>query len=111
MEYRARDAIPLHLRSSFHDEQGTLITASAPGSGFSCLSSMKDGASVLVSAIGRGLTRAHAAAALTAAGPGAAAEGRSAVAVTLRLPAAEAEAALKRLHRAFFGGRGAAVRR
>lgn len=111
VEYAARYGIALHLRSSFHDEQGTLVAASVPGSGVSCLSSLKAGDSVLVSAIGRGLTRAHAALALAAAGAGAAEESRSAGAVTLRLPAAGAEAALKRLHRAFFGGRGAASRR
>jgi len=111
VEYAARHGIPLHLRSSFHDEQGTLVCASVPGTGVSCLSSARDGAAVLVSAIGRGLTRAHAAAALAAAGVGAAAVRGSASAVTLRVPAANAEAALKGLHRAFFGGRGAVSRR
>jgi aspartate kinase len=111
VQYAASHGIPLHMRSSFHDEQGTLVSAFVPGSGVSCLSSLKDGDSVLVSAIGRGLTGAHAAAALAAAGPAASAAGRSAEAVTLRLPAAGAEAALKSLHRAFCGGRGAASRR
>lgn len=111
VEYARRHGIPLHLRSSFHDEQGTLVSASVPGSGVSCLSSKKEGAAVLVSAIGRGLTSAHAAAALAAAGAGAAPVSRSAGAVTLRVPAADAEAALKRLHLAFFGRRGAAARR
>jgi len=111
VEYAGRHGIALHLRSSFHDEQGTLVSSAVPGSGVSCLSSMKDGDSVLVSAIGRGLGREHAAAALTAAGAGAAAVRRSAGAVTLRLPAANAEAALKSLHKVFFGGRRAAARR
>lgn len=103
VRYAMRHGIPLHLRSSFHDEPGTLVTSGGGGRGVSCLSIMKNGVHSLVSAVGRGLGPQHEATALAAAGPKARLAGTSAAAVKLRLPAADGEAALKRLHGAFFG--------
>lgn len=99
--YAAKYGIPLHLRSSFHDEPGTLVNAAGGAPGVSCLSLKKDGAAALISAVGRRLGRAHAARALAAAGEGTAAAA-GAGAVTLRVPAARAEEALKALHQEFF---------
>ena len=97
-------SIPLHLRSSFHDEAGTMVTAAGGRPGVSCLSIKKDGASALVSAIGRGLNGKHAAAALSAAaaaGIEARAEKTSGGRVALRVSALDAESLLKALHAEF----------
>ena len=102
ISYAAKHGIPLHLRSSFHDGPGTLVNAAGGAPGVSCLSLKKEGGAALVSAVGRGLGRAHAARALAAAGPGAAPAGASAGAVTLRVPAGRGEEALKALHAEFF---------
>jgi len=102
--YAGKYSIPLHLRSSFHDDEGTLVTSAGGKPGVSCLSIRKEGAAAFVSAIGRGLGARHAAAALSAAsaaGVSAAAETASAQKVTLRVPASEAEALLKALHTEF----------
>ncbi|HCC48573.1 MAG TPA: hypothetical protein DEQ38_10740 [Elusimicrobia bacterium] len=103
--YAGKYSIPLHLRSSFHDEPGTLVNADGGRPGVSCLSLSKEGRRALVSAVGRRLTRVHADRALAAAGPGAAPAGFSASAVTLRVPAGRGEEALRALHAAFFPGR------
>lgn len=103
VQYARLHGIPLHLRSSFHDEPGTLVTQEGGGPGVACLSLKKAGTAALVSAIGQALGRRHLARALAAAGPQAEAAGVRASSLTLRLPAAAGEAALKRLHAAFFG--------
>ncbi|MDD2804324.1 MAG: hypothetical protein PHV33_02115 [Elusimicrobiales bacterium] len=104
--YAAKHAIPLHLRSSFHDEPGTLVNAAGGKPGISCLSLQKARDAALVSAVGRRLSRAHAAAGLAAAGHGAALVRAAAGAFTLRVPAESGEAALKALHAAFFAPAG-----
>ncbi|OGR78664.1 MAG: hypothetical protein A2X32_05295 [Elusimicrobia bacterium GWC2_64_44] len=104
--YAAKHSIPLHLRSSFHDEPGTLINAGGGRPGVSCLSLRKAPDGALVSAVGRELSRAHAARGLAAAGPCAALLRSAAGAFTLRVPAERGEAALKALHAAFFGASG-----
>lgn len=106
--YAMKHGITLHLRSSFHDEPGTLVDGEGGRGGVACLSLLKAGAWTLVSAIGRGLGSEHASRALAAAGPEARRAAAPAGAITLRVPAAQGEAALKRLHAAFFGRPGAA---
>jgi len=106
--YAEKYSIPLHLRSSFHDETGTMVTAAGGRPGVSCLSIRKDGASSLVSAIGRGLGGKHAAAALSAAaaaGVGARPETVSGGKVVLRVSGREAETLLKALHTEFITGK------
>ncbi len=105
IKYAARYSIPLHLRSSFHTEPGTLVTARPGGRRVACLSSKKEGEGTLVSAIGRGLNRVHAGKALAAAaaagiktGPALASSER----ISLLVRHTEAEALLKALHAAFF---------
>jgi aspartate kinase len=105
--YAEEHSIPLHLRSSFHDETGTMVTASGGRPGVSCLSIKKEGASAVVSLIGRGLDKKHAAAALlaaAAAGVSARTETASAAVVALKVSAAEAETLLKTLHAEFITG-------
>jgi len=107
ISYARKYAIPLHLRSSFHDEEGTMVTVEGGLPGVSCLSINKDGASSLVSAIGRGLGRKHAAAALSAAaaaGISARLQQISAGQVVLKVSAAEAEHLLRALHAALLAG-------
>lgn len=103
VRYAARHGIPLHLRSSFHDEAGTLVAGAVGRPGVSCLSLKKHGPHALVSLIGRGPGPARLAAALAAgARYGAARAGSSPVSITLRVPAKDGEALLKDLHAAFF---------
>ena len=107
IRYAEKHSIPLHLRSSFHDEEGTMVTVEGGLPGVSCLSINKDGASSLVSAIGRGLGRKHAAAALSAAaaaGISARLQQISAGQVVLKVSAAEAEHLLRALHAALLAG-------
>lgn len=101
--YAKKYGIPLHLRSSFHDEPGTLVNTEGGRPGASCLSLKKEGKAAFVSLVGRGLGRAHVKLALAAAAPAALLKA-SPGAITLRLPAAGGEAALKALHAAFFHG-------
>jgi aspartate kinase len=107
IRYAMRHGIALHLRSSFHDEPGTLVTKGDGRPGVSCLSLMKSGGFSLVSAVGCGLDRQHEAKALAAAGPEARRAGASPAAITLRLPADGGDGALKRIHDAFFRKPGA----
>lgn len=109
VNYAMRHRIQLHLRSAFHDDPGTLITRNGGGRGVSCLSIMKRGRFSLVSAVGRGLGPRHEAAALGAAGPAARLAASSSASVILRLPADRGDAALKRLHAAFFASPGVPV--
>jgi aspartate kinase len=105
IKYAAKYAIPLHLRSSFHTEAGTLVTAKLGGPRVSCLSSKKEAGNTLVSAIGRGLGAAHAEKARKAAAAAGIETGHartSAESISLLVPAPEAEALLKALHAAFF---------
>ena len=109
VKYARLHRIPLHLRSSFHDEPGTLVTAAAGKPGVSCLSIKKEGGTALVSAIGRGLGRAQLEKALTAAakaGVRTSAAASSAGSIVLRSAPGQAEALLKALHAAFFGRAG-----
>lgn len=103
VKYAARTGMPLHLRSSFHDEPGTLVTRDAGKPGVSCLSLKKDGPDALVSLVGRRLGPAHLHRALAAGRQhGAARAASSAVSITLKAPAAAGEALLKALHAGFF---------
>jgi len=68
VRYAAANAIPLHLRSSFHEEPGTLVTGAGGPAGVSALSLKKEGGKAFVSVIGRRLGAAHLAAALASAG-------------------------------------------
>ena len=105
IKYAARYSIPLHLRSSFHTETGTLVTAKKGGPRVACLSSKKEGELTLVSAIGRGLGKTHAEKAVSAAVIAGIKTGQlraSAERVSLLVQACEAEALLKALHAAFF---------
>ncbi|HBA60672.1 MAG TPA: aspartate kinase [Elusimicrobia bacterium] len=104
VRYAARHGITLHLRSSFHDEQGTLVTEGGGQAGVTCLSIEKAGASGKVSLIGRGLGRAHlekARAAANAAGIPAGKAGTAKNALCFTVRAAQTEELLKILHRAF----------
>lgn len=106
VKYAAKRGIRLHLRSSFHDERGTLVTAAAP-EGPSCLSLKREGGHALVSIIGGGLPPAllkEALAAARSAGLRAAA-GRGSYHVTLKTAAAGGENLLRALHGRFFSGR------
>ncbi len=102
--YAARHSIPLHLRSAFHDEPGTLVTARGGGPGVSCLSLVKDGRRARIGLVGAGLGRVHAAAALEAAGPAARACSASGAEIIVSVPAASAEGTVRALHRLFFPG-------
>ena len=105
IQYAAKYAIPLHLRSSFHTEAGTLVTAKTGSPRVACLSSKKEGEHMLVSAIGRGLGAAHAEKALAAAASAGLKTGpvrASAERLSLLVPGDKAEALLKALHAAFF---------
>jgi aspartate kinase len=102
VEYAREHGIPLHLRSSFHDEAGTLVTAGGGRPGASCLALRKDGADALVSLVGRGLGGKHLKLALAAAPVPPSAERLSTGVLSLRVPAAEGETLLKALHAVFF---------
>ncbi|MEK7722568.1 MAG: aspartate kinase, partial [Elusimicrobiota bacterium] len=102
--YAEKYSIPLHLRSSFHNETGTMVTAAGGGQGVSCLSIKKYESSAFVSAIGRGLGAKHAAAALAVsavAGISAGLQEASGGKVVLKVSAREAETLLKVLHTKF----------
>ncbi len=103
VRYAARRGIALQLRSSFHDETGTLVTAQGGPRGVSCLSLQKEGDIARVALIGRGLAKAEERLALAAArraglAPSARLAGGS---VILSVPAAQGEPLLKALHAAF----------
>jgi len=103
VNYSAANGIPLHLRSSFHDEPGTLVTSAGGPAGISCLSLKKEGGTALVSLIGRRLGDAHLTAALkAAAGFAARPQARTAGAIVLSVKSKEGESLLKALHTAFF---------
>lgn len=104
VRYAARYAIPLHLRSSFHDEPGTRITAAGGPAGVTCLSIAKTGTAGTIALIGRGLGTAHlekARAAAKAAGISTGKARKAEYAIIVPVPAAETEELLKTLHRAF----------
>jgi aspartate kinase len=106
VKYAAKRGIRLHLRSSFHDERGTLVTAAAP-KGPRCLSLKREGNGALVSIVGSGLStafREEALAAAKSAGLRAAYAGRGKHRLTLLVRAAEGEALLRALHSSFFTG-------
>lgn len=108
VKYAREHSIPLHLRSSFHDEPGTLVTSSGGGPGAGCLSLKKEGDGALVSVIGRRLGRAQLEKALAAAGSAgidARTSETSAGGLVLRTRLADAEPLLKALHSAFFPAR------
>lgn len=108
VKYAAARGIPLHLRSSFHDESGTLVSRPGERTGVSALSVMKDGGASLVSAVGLGLGTAHTARALAAAasaGIRTRLARRSSGSITLTAARADSEKLLKALHRAFFASR------
>lgn len=105
IQYAARYAIPLHLRSSFHTEPGTLVTARQGSPRVACLSSRKEGNHTLVSAVGRGLGAAQVQKFLSAAAAAGIRPGHVTAApkgISLLVPAGEAEAMLKALHAIFF---------
>ncbi len=99
----ARSRLPLHLRSSFHSEPGTMVTARGGKAGVSCLSLAREGGAASVTAIGRGLGKEHSRLALSAARAGADhLLSASPFAIKLAVPADSADEALRALHRAFF---------
>lgn len=105
IKYAAKYAIPLHLRSSFHTETGTLVTAKPGGSRIACLASKKEGEYTLVSAIGRRLNASYSAkiiAAAEAAGIKTGPVRVSAERISTLVLTRQAEALLKALHAAFF---------
>ena len=100
----ASHKITLHLRSSFHAETGTLVTAEGGPAGVTCLSLRKDGKKAFVALIGRGLGGAEALKALAAArgaGLSPAAEKTGCGIIITSVPAAQGETLLKALHAAF----------
>lgn len=104
--YAQARGIPLRLRSSFHDDPGTLVTSPVPGFGVSCLSLKKEGPLALAAVVGRGLGAGHlrrALAAAAAAGVKAGAGRVSGGVVTLSAKADRGEALLRALHSEFFG--------
>ncbi|HAT72780.1 MAG TPA: hypothetical protein DCS63_08185 [Elusimicrobia bacterium] len=104
--YAKRYSIPLHLRSSFHDEPGTMVTADGGKPGVTCLSIKREGRLALVSAVGRGLRRVDADKTLDAAraaGLRAACRSVTGRAITLVIAAPEGEDLLRALHTALFG--------
>lgn len=103
VKYAREHGIPLHLRSSFHDEPGTLVTRDGGRPGVSCLSVRKAGPDAFVSLVGRRLGPAHLARALAAGAPfGAARSAVSPASITLKAAAAAGEPLLKALHSEFF---------
>ena len=105
VKYAKKHGLTLHLRSSFHDEPGTLVTRAGGRRGVACLSMRKEAGPALVSAIGRGLNRRHLAAAEKAAeacGLAHTVESFSSGHITLRTAPGKAETLLKALHAAFF---------
>jgi aspartate kinase len=107
VKYAKEHSIPLHLRSSFHDEPGTMITARGGKPGAACLSLKREGATALVSVIGRELRRAHSEKALkTAAAAGIRASEKilsSKNSFSLQVPAPDGEKLLRAIHAEFFG--------
>jgi len=104
VRYAARHNIPLHIRSSFHNEAGTFVTAAGGPGGVTCLSIQKERGTARVALIGRGLGQTVALKALNAA------RNAGLAAVTVRagsgsvitsVPEAQGEALLKALHAAF----------
>ena len=105
IKYAQRYAIPLHLRSSFHDEPGTMVTKGGGKAGVACLSLKKETASSLVAAIGHGLGAAHsekARAAAASAGISTKLRRPTKDAIIMETGHTEAEGLLKALHAAFF---------
>ena len=105
IKYAQKYSIPLHLRSSFQSETGTLVTAKKGRPRVACLSSRKEGELTLVSAIGRGLKITHTEKAVSAAVAAGIKIGQLQVSqerVSLLVQAQEAETLLKALHAAFF---------
>jgi aspartate kinase len=98
--------IPLHLRSSFHDEPGTMVTAAGGKAGPACLSMKRDGALAAVSIIGRELSDRHAGRALgtaKAAGISIASKPLSRKnSLSLSVLARDGEPLLRALHAEFF---------
>ncbi len=104
VRYAAKHGIPLQLRSSFHTEAGTLVTAAGGPAGVTCLSLQKKGGTALVALIGRGLGRPEALktlAAARAAGLAPAAIRTAPGSIIVSVPAAQGETLLKALHTAF----------
>lgn len=109
IRYAEKYSLSLHLRSSFHDESGTLVTALGGKPGVTCLSLKREGRFALVSAIGLELNSGHAgkaAAAAAAAGLRPVTQKISAGAILLRVPAAGGEKLLRALHSALLGPKG-----
>ena len=110
VKYAARHAVPLRLRSSFHDAPGTLVTAAGAGAGPSCLSLRKDGRTAFAAVIGRELdlpaVRKKALAAAAAAGIAVRLSASARDRLVLAAEAGSGDPLLRALHAAFFGGRG-----
>ncbi|OGS11284.1 MAG: hypothetical protein A2285_04870 [Elusimicrobia bacterium RIFOXYA12_FULL_57_11] len=104
VRYAAAHNITLQLRSSFHSEAGTLITAAGGTAGVTCLSIQTKGQTARVALIGRELGASEKQKALTAArnaGIPARAEKAGRGCITLAVPAAQGETLLKTLHAVF----------
>jgi len=105
IKYAAKYSIPLHLRSSFHTETGTLVTAKKGGPRVACFSLKKEGEFTLVSAIGRGLGSAHIKKVIKAAAGTRITIGlvtTTTDTISLLVQASDADALLRALHAAFF---------
>jgi len=108
VRYAARHGLALHLRSSFHDEPGTLVTRDGGPEGITCLSIEKSGPAARVALIGRGLAKTDLEAALAAArAAGLSPEKalRTKGKIVLSVAAADGENLLKILHRAFISSK------
>ena len=104
VRYAASHNIPLHLRSSFHSEAGTLVTTAGGPQGVTCLSIRKQGGRAQVALIGRGLGKAEARKALAAAraaGLRPVTESAGSGCIITSAPAAQGDALLKTLHAVF----------
>jgi aspartate kinase len=108
VRYAEARGIRLHLRSSFHDESGTIVASPDGRAGVSALSLKKGPKATLVSAVGLKLDAGHAEkamAAAAAAGIDARLRDRSTGRIVLAAAPDDAEKLLKALHRGFFGAR------
>lgn len=101
VERAARLGVGLHIRSAFHREPGTVVSASAPGRR-ACLS-LCGGAAPAVAVISSGLTESRAAAAGAAAG--ARAFSRDGAAFLFTASPGDRAAFLRRLHSELLAGR------
>lgn len=105
IKYAERHSIPLHLRSSFQNCPGTMVTRNGGKAGAACLALKRDGEVSLVSVIGHSLDGTHAdraRSAAKAAGLNPVLKRRRQGEIIFKTENACAEVLLKALHAAFF---------